>query len=316
MKLDAESYLKTGSNELRVLEYRAAGMAFGINILKVAKIVNNEQNQLRMPESHRAIGGIFRDMDRVVPVIDLAVFLGLAESSRAYPKIIITEFFGMLLGFYVERVDWIHHFNWANVVDPKDVFSDITHKYLIGIVRPTEERMVQLLDYENILLDLCPHLCTEQHESVGELNPQMQGKRVLVVEDSPAVRAMLVSELSDRGLSVTESNDGREAWQAFQKDNFDLVVTDVEMPQMDGLALTLQIRQSNRPNTPVIVYSSIGDIGMKARASFLKADAHITKLNLELLLQSAERLMRGERPSAEATSFGVVAEAEELVTAG
>lgn len=299
MKLDAESYLKTGSNELRVLEYKVAGMSFGINILKVNKIVHELVDFTCLPESHPAIAGIFKDMNRVVPVIDLAEFLGIADNNTRRDKLVVTEFFGMLSGFWVERVDWIHHFKWEDVIDAEKVFAGLEHKYTIGIVKPTEDRMVQLLDYETILLDLCPYL---QQGNVASYQGQADfaGRRVLVAEDSPAVRAMLVTEMTDLGFQVVEASDGELAWTEYQKQPFDLVISDVEMPQMDGLALTMRIRQSERPGTPVIVYSSIGDIGMKARASFLKADAHVTKLNLDRLLQTAEKLLRGEKVTGEA----------------
>ena len=294
MKLDAESYLKTGSNELRVLEYRVAGMSFGINILKVNKIVNELVDFTRLPESHPAISGIFKDMNRVVPVIDLATFLGIADENTRRDKLVVTEFFGMLSGFWVERVDWIHHFKWEDVIDAEKVFGGIDHKYTIGIVKPTEERMVQLLDYETILLDLCPYL-QQGNVTSYQGSADFSGKRVLVAEDSPAVRTMLVTEMTDLGFYVVEASDGELAWDEYARQPFDLVISDVEMPQMDGLALTMRIRQSDRPNTPVIVYSSIGDVGMKARANFLKADAHVTKLNLDKLLETADRLMRGEK---------------------
>ena len=157
-KLDAESYLKSGSNELRVLEYQACGMAFGINILKVNKIVSELKDFTRVPESHPAVKGVFKDMGRLVPVVDLPAFLGIQATEEDLRKVIITEFFGILTGFWASRIDWIHHFKWADVIDAEEVFAGIDHKYTIGIVKPTEERMVQLLDYETILLDLCPHL--------------------------------------------------------------------------------------------------------------------------------------------------------------
>ena len=84
MSMDAESYLKTGSNELRILEYQVANMAFGINILKVAKIVNNLAKFTRMPDSHPAIGGVFQDMDRVVPVVDLSKIGHKREEGRYF----------------------------------------------------------------------------------------------------------------------------------------------------------------------------------------------------------------------------------------
>ena len=294
MKLDAESYLKTGSNELRILEYKVGRLSFGINILKVNKIVNDLVDFTKMPESHPAVSGVFKDMNRLVPVIDLASFFGLAEDEAQRNKVIVTEFFGMLTGFWVEKVDWIHHFFWEDVIDAENVFAGIDHRYVIGIVKPTEERMVLLLDYESILLDLCPHLRSGQTVTYkGEVS--FNGQKVLIAEDSPAVRSMLVNEMTEMGFEVVECSDGLQAWEAYEQNKFDLVISDVEMPRMDGLALTLKIRQSERPSTPVIVYSSIGDVGMKARASFLKADAHITKLNLNKLMETADKLLRGEK---------------------
>ncbi|MBN1213660.1 MAG: chemotaxis protein CheV [candidate division Zixibacteria bacterium] len=294
MKLDAESYLKTGSNELRVLEYRLGKLSFGINILKVSKIVNELVNFTRMPDSHTAVSGVFRDINHLVPVVDLSVLFGIDENEVKKDKVIVTEFFGMLTGFWVERVDWIHHFLWEDVIDAENVFAGIDHRYVIGIVKPTEERMVLLLDYETILLDLCPNLHTRAVRTF-EGAAIFDGKRVLIAEDSPAVRSMLVNEMTELGFEVVDVSDGQQAWKAFEDKPFDLVISDVEMPQMDGLALTLKIRQSGQPDTPVIVYSSIGDIGMKARATFLKADAHITKLNLNQLVMTADKLLRGEK---------------------
>jgi len=263
-KMDAESYLKTGSNELRILEYRIAGQSFGINILKVSKIANNLTDFTKVPESHPAVPGMFRDQGRIIPLIDLAVFLGTDAIDSKREKVVVTEFFGMLTGFRVERVDWIHHFKWEDVIDSQTVFSGIDQKYVIGIVKPTEDRMILLLDYETVLLDLSPHLRDKDITSYTG-DSDFTGKRVLIAEDSPAVRSMLANEMSELGFEVNDFSDGEQSWKAFQEGPYDLVISDVEMPQMDGLALTMRIRQSDNPEIPVIVYSSIGDIGMKAR---------------------------------------------------
>lgn len=295
-KFDAESYLKTGSNELRVLEYRLSGVSFGINILKVSKIVSELTNLAQMPETHPSIKGIFKDMNRLVPIIDLSDYLGVSQEDIPHKKVIVTEFFGLQTGFYVDKIDWIHHFKWEDVIDAKHVFADINQKYVLGIVKPTEDRMILLLDYETILLDICPEF-KEKAKTTYTGTIDLQKKKILVTEDSPAVRAMLVNELTELGCEVVEASDGLEGWEEYQKHQFDLVICDVEMPQMDGLALTMRIRQSERSDTPIIVYSSIGDVGMKARASFLKADAHITKLNLDKLINTAGNLMNGKKVS-------------------
>ena len=303
-KLDAESYLKSGSNEVRILEYRAGGLLFGINILKVSKIISNLVDFTGVPESHPAVKGMFKDMNRLVPVVDLAAFLGISDDETKLRKVIVTEFFGILTGFWVDRLDWINHFKWEDVIDAEQVFAGIDHRYVIGIVKPTEERMVLLLDYETILMDLCPQLGEKDTASLRSTS-DFSGKRILIAEDSPAVRSMLTNEMTELGCEVEVAGDGAQGWEIFQKKPFDLVICDVEMPQMDGLALTLRIRQSDRSSTPVIVYSSIGDVGMKARAEFLKADAHITKLNLGKLMETADKLMKGEKVKREAVESAI-----------
>lgn len=291
--VDADSYLSSGSNELRVLEYRVAGMSYGINILKVSKIVNQLTNLIELPESHDAVRGCFRDIERLVPVLDLARFFNLPDTDSVRENVIVTEFFGVLTGFWVDRVDWIHHFRWEDVIDAQQVMKHIDQRYVIGIVKPTEDRMVLLLDYETILLDVCPSL-KEREKVTYQTEADFSSKRVLIAEDSPAVRAMMVNEMTELGFEVTSASDGKAAWEEFDKRPFDLVISDIEMPQMDGLALVLKIRQSSVPDTPVIVYSSIGDVGMKARAEFLKVDAHITKLHLDQVIQTVDKLMKGE----------------------
>jgi two-component system, chemotaxis family, chemotaxis protein CheV len=286
-KLDAESYLKSGSNELRILEYTSFGHSYGINILKVQKIVSRPECLTTTMNAHPSIVGMFKDNNTVIPLIDLAYFLGYGKSEPLEgKKIIITEFFNVRNAFIVDTVEWIHHFMWEDVINANDVLKTVDQKLIISIVKPDGQRMVPLLDYETIILALSPDLGFREMQKIAAQEYNGSGKRILIAEDSPSVRSMLVAELMDIGFDVISAADGKEAFGILQKDdNFDLVISDVEMPQMDGLALTTAIRTDPKlENMRVIVYSSIGDIGMKARAEFLKADAHVTKLNVEELM--------------------------------
>ncbi len=168
MKLEAESYLKSGSNEVQVLEYKLGGMSFGINILKVRRIVNETPCLTDVPNSPPNVEGVFRDRDEVVPVIDLASFLGMqAIAATGHKKAIITEFFGRTHSFFVDSIDWIHHFYWKDVIDAEEVLAGFDHRYVIGIVKPSEDHMIQLLDYETIILALTATLQTEEWSEGG-----------------------------------------------------------------------------------------------------------------------------------------------------
>lgn len=300
---EADSYLKTGSNEVRILEYNVGGISFGINILKVNKIVSKIESKISPPQSHPAVSGVFEDRGRVIPIINLARFLGLPENEDSRTnKIIITEFFEISNGFLVDRVDWIHRFEWADVIDADGVLGNLDHRYILGMVKPTEDHIILLLDYETVIMDISPSLQKVDRKQLTLSEFDGKGRQVLVAEDSNSVRAMLEAELDELGFKVISVTDGVEALNTIKLDpqGFDLVISDVEMPRMDGLALTMAIRNGEAKcdkELPVIVYSSIGDVGMKARAEFLKANAHVTKLNVEELLGEIKKLM-STRPSA------------------
>lgn len=297
MQVKSESYLKSGSNELRVLEYTVNGLSFGINILKVSKIVKQFDCFTQAPEAHPSVAGFFRDRDKLVPVIDLGYHLGLSpktDVSATNKKVVITEFFGQANGLFVDEINWIHHFYWEDLIDASDVLKNIESRFVSGIVRPDKgERMVFMLDYESIILDLCPNL--EQSGDITQAaEPQIEGRgmRALVAEDSPAVRAMLELELSESGFDVIAVSDGKAALEKIEENpDFQLVISDVEMPRMDGLALLVAIREKFGKTIPVMIYSSIGDMGMKKRAEFLEADAHITKLNVNELRMVARDVL-------------------------
>ncbi len=68
--------------------------------------------------------------------------------------------------------------------------------------------------------------------------------KILVAEDSLLMRRILVDSLQQWDYEVVEAENGAEAWEQFQRDQFPLVLTDWMMPEMDGLELTERIRAS------------------------------------------------------------------------
>lgn len=288
----SDTYLESGGNELKVLEYRVGNVIFGINILKVKRIITLDRQLTPLPDPDPSLSGVILDHGQIVPIINLAHYLGIevsANDETGHAKeVLITEFFSTTNGFEVSSVANVHTILWDNVFDAKESLGNFSSEYMIGMARPSQDLNIWLLDYEKIILELSPSMALEQH---AEISTKIEGagRKILIAEDSEAVRNMLTVELEDKGFKVITACDGVEGWEEFQKhSDIFLVLCDVEMPQMDGLALTKKIKDQS-DSSLVIVYSSIGDIGMKSRAEFLKADAHVTKLNLEELMATISK---------------------------
>lgn len=118
---------------------------------------------------------------------------------------------------------------------------------------------------------------------------------VLVVDDSVTTRMLEKNILETRGFKVTVAVDGREAWDLIQSREFDLVVTDIEMPEMDGFALTERIKKSEKyAMLPVIIVSSRSNEEDRLAGIRVGADAYIVKGQFEtrILLDVVNQFVR------------------------
>ena len=101
----------------------------------------------------------------------------------------------------------------------------------------------------------------------------------LVVEDSPPMRKMIVFALSRiKGLVVAEADDGVDALRRLAATKFDLVITDINMPILDGLKLVKRLRaDESYMHVPIIIITTEGSTEDRQRAMALGANAYITK---------------------------------------
>jgi two-component system, OmpR family, KDP operon response regulator KdpE len=99
--------------------------------------------------------------------------------------------------------------------------------------------------------------------------------RILVVDDEPNILAATVPLLRARGYDVFTAMNGRAALEAVDRDAPDLVILDLGLPDMDGVVVCSQIRESS--NLPIVVLSARGAEGDKVRALDAGADDYVTK---------------------------------------
>ncbi len=127
--------------------------------------------------------------------------------------------------------------------------------------------------------------------------PGHEGKRnvrILVVEDSATMRQLLVFSLRRLDdVEVTEAANGMEGLKKLQGTTFDLVVTDINMPMMDGLKLVGMIRSdANHKEVPIIVITTEGAEEDRQRAMQLGANAYITKpIQAPQVISTVEELL-------------------------
>jgi two-component system chemotaxis response regulator CheY len=102
--------------------------------------------------------------------------------------------------------------------------------------------------------------------------------RILAVDDSPSMREMIRVALSAAGFSVTEVGDGQQALDLARQASFDLVLSDVHMPNMDGIALIRALRtEPGYRHTPILMLTTESSPERKREGKLAGATGWIVK---------------------------------------
>ena len=295
--------LESDTNELELVEFCIDECAadgtwvpnyFGVNVAKVREIIRLPQLST-VVNAPAAVAGIIKLRDKIITVIDLTMVLGLDTGDRKADRVIVLEFNGLTVGVLVHSVSRIYRISWRNVEPPSRM---VARAQITGVVK-MEDRIILVLDFEKIVGELC-HESALKPLDADELacyDAAHCGERtVLVADDSAFIRNIMVTALRGAGYNVEEATDGEEAWELIRARlavdaRFDLLITDVEMPQMDGLHLTSLVRKEPfLADMPVVIFSSLASDGNRRKWINLGANYILTKPELPRLVEVAGEL--------------------------
>ena len=299
--MDTNILLESGTNELEVLEFTVAGNHYGINVAKVREILPMTEIT-PVPNSHPCIEGIFMPRDTIITAINLVRALGFPEDeNHKRNMLIITNFNNLNIAFDVEQVLGIHRVSWTDIVKPDSTVNAPGAGIATGIIKKLESLII-VLDFERIVEDICPETSLKMSE-IAELGERERNNiPVIVAEDSPMLQKLITDALSQAGYTNLHTySNGQEAWDRLlelKKNNgvdygAKCIITDIEMPQMDGHRLIRLIRNDEAlKHLPIIVFSSLINEDMKRKGESLGADAQITKPEIGQLVSCIDRLVQ------------------------
>lgn len=268
---------------LRVVLVRVAGELVALPTSAVGRVV-------RLPVERTRLAG--RDVmevdDAAVPIVPLARVLGWGDGQAADSD---------PTGLFVAVPDGSVVLVGDELVAEREVVLRAASPRLSGLnlllgTTQTEDGSVCLV--------LSPSVCARAalsgaHDAAEVASEEEQGPpRVLLVEDTVTTRELERSVLLDAGYDVVVAVDGQQAWEMLQSREFDIVVSDVNMPRMDGIALCRMIRGSRRHvELPVVLVTSLHSDNDRRRGVEAGADAYLTKQGFDRaeLVATLERLL-------------------------
>ena len=295
--------LETGTNEFEIVEFKLGRVSYGINVAKVREVITSKDFPVTdMPEAHAYIDGLFTLRGRSMPLVNLPRCLGMGDGSESR-NIIVTEINEYFIGFLVDSVSRIHRISWKDMEPAPEVGEQ---SRVVGIIR-MEDRIILLLDFETIIAEINPEInakLTTFEDASHEVKSKRADQHVVVAEDSPMLRDLLITTLHESGYRYVRGfGNGAEAWQylsslAAKPDKIEdlvrVLISDIEMPQMDGHRLLKLVRENSRlHDVPVILFSSLINEEMRRKGEALGANGQISKPEINMLIGLLDELIFG-----------------------
>ncbi|OEY67415.1 chemotaxis protein CheV [Marinobacter sp. X15-166B] len=291
-----------GQNRLELLMFRLRGrQVYGINVFKVKEILPCPK-LYSLPKSQPVIRGVAHIRGETIPIIDLGQAIGfpaIPEEKLASSFVIITEYNRHTQGFLVASVDRIVNMNWEEILPPpKGAGRDV---YLTAVTN-IDDNLVEIIDVEKVLAEVSPR-CEDVTEAVlskAEVG-RTQTLPILVVDDSVVARRQIERCMAAVGLEVVVKNDGQQALDYLQeltadgssaRDHLAMMISDVEMPEMDGYTLVTQCKADPKlSDLFVMLHTSLSGVFNRALIEKVGADDFMVKFSADELVERVMTVM-------------------------
>lgn len=303
--------LESDTNELEIVEFRIDEMDrhgnvipchYGVNVAKVREIIRLPQMS-RVVNAKPGVEGMIKLRDKVITIINLAQVLGKDTGDLVADRVIVLEFNNIMVGVLVHSVSRIYRISWKNVEPPS---HSVHSEQVTGLVK-MDDRIILVLDFEKIVGELCSESALRPLDDAVLLHQDgvdRSHRTILIADDSLFIRNTLSGSLRGAGYTVVEAENGAEAWDIIRqtleksrqngsnfRSHISMLITDIEMPQMDGLHLTSLVRKEDELREfPIVIFSSLASEDNKRKWIGLGANQILTKPDLPNLVKVADEL--------------------------
>lgn len=296
--MDTNILLESGTNELEVLEFTLGDNHYGINVAKIREILQY-MPVTPVPNTHPSVEGIFMPRDTMITVINLKNCLNLPQTDEK-GLLIITNFNKLNVAFHVDQVIGIHRVSWENIIKPDETLTGEQGSTATGVIK-MDDRLIVILDFEAIVASISPETGLRVND-IDEMEARDRSDATILIAEDSALLSKLITEcLKKSGYTnlIVEEN-GQEAWDVIKDmqakgditKHLDCIITDIEMPLMDGHRLTKLVKSdAELRDIPVIIFSSLVNEEMRKKGEQLGADAQLTKPEIGKLVEAIDKLI-------------------------
>lgn len=288
-----------GQNRLELLLFKLVGrQRFGINVFKVREVLQCPK-LTTLPKQDPFIKGVAHIRGQTISIIDMSKAIGgpaITQTDESF--IIIAEYNRSVQGFLVAGVERIVTLSWKDMMPPPEGAGKSSY---LTAVTEIDNEMVSILDVEKVLNEISP-VSTELSEGVADENVGVAlGERiVMIADDSTVARNQVKRALEPLGIKMALAKNGQDALDQLLAiaatcehsitEKVALMVSDIEMPEMDGYTLTAEVKGNERmAKMPIILHTSLSGVFNNAMVAKVGAEDFIPKFHPDELATAVKK---------------------------
>ena len=291
-----------GQNRLELLLFKLIGrQRYGINVFKVREVLQCPR-LTTLPKQDPYIKGIAHIRGQTISVIDLSKAIGgspITDMTDSF--IIIAEYNRTVQGFLVAGVERIVTLSWKDIMPPPDGAGKSSY---LTAVTEIDDKMVSILDVEKILNEISPVSTELSQEIVDEsVGTDLGDKIVMIADDSTVARNQVKRALTPLGINMVLAKNGQDALDQLLAieatcensitEKVALLISDIEMPEMDGYTLTAEVKGNDRmKDMPIILHTSLSGVFNNAMVAKVGANDFIAKFHPDELATAVKKWLK------------------------
>lgn len=288
-----------GHNRFELLLFKLVSrQRFGINVFKVQEVIQCPP-LTQIPNSHSVICGVAHLRGKTIPVLDLSMAIGMRPLQRdAGCYVIVTEYNRSIQGFLVGSVDRIINIGWEQVKAPPTGAGK--ESYLTAVTEIDGE-LIEVIDVEKVMKEVIGGREEAAMETI-DAEVTSQNDHILVVDDSSVARNQVKRVCQQIGIECTLLKDGQEAWEHLSElvadgvnisDKYSMIISDVEMPRMDGYTLATKIKADpNMKHIYLILHTSLSGVFNTSMVQKVGANEFLAKFDPDSLMTSIQKQLK------------------------
>ncbi len=265
---------------------------YAINVAKVDELIMNKNLKIiKSTQENSLIKGVAKIRENMITIVNFDKWLGIEtkKEDEDYKLIMICNYSNKRVGLIIKKVIGIQSIDIQNMSSGSQ--KDDKTAYIIELQNNKEKNLCDIFDSDKLILDIFPNMSYENKSNITNIKDDFDmNKTILFAEDSKLIQEYVLKLFNKMNCKFEVFDDGQALLEYLRLNGFEhlgLIITDIEMPIMDGISLLENIQKEFKNfDIPIIINTNMANDAVVKTGLDLGAKSIVKKLDVQKLKEA------------------------------